>query len=119
VASLYYRHGLESHRGILTTLIDQLIPRGRDLITDAHPSVAMSLMRQGNRQLLHLNNLSGHTDTAYFDPIPFVDIGIKIRGRFSRARAVRSGQPLLLTQQGDYTGVVVPNLEEYELIELG
>jgi len=79
----------------------------------------MSLMRQGNRQLLHLNNLSGHTDTAYFDPIPFADIGIKIRGRFARARAVRSGQPLLLTQQGDYTGVVVPNLEEYELIELG
>ena len=118
-AGLYYRHGLESHRGILTTLIDQLIPGGRDLITDAHPSVAMSLMRQGNRQLLHLNNLSGHTDTAYFDPIPFADIGIKIRGRFARARAVRSGQPLLLTQQGDYTGVVVSNLEEYELIELG
>jgi len=118
-AGLYYRHGMESHRGILTSLIDKLIPGGRDLVTDAHPSVAMSLMRQGSRQLLHLNNLSGHTNTAYFDPIPFADIEIRIRGHFSRARALRSGQNLLLKQQGAYASLVLPRLEEYEVIELG
>jgi hypothetical protein len=48
----------------------------RQLRTSAHPLVEMTLMRQANRTLLHLVNLSGHSDTAYFDPLPMSGIRV-------------------------------------------
>ena len=118
IGGLYYRHSLESHRGILTNLVDRLLPDGRDLRSNVHPSVAISLMRQHQRHLVHLVNLSGHADTAYFEPLPVRSIEIEVKGSFTRARAVKAGQDLLLTKNGVYTVVQLPSMDEYELIEL-
>ncbi|MGE3692989.1 MAG: hypothetical protein AB7F98_16565 [Novosphingobium sp.] len=64
IAGHYYRYSLESHRGILTNLIDRLLPSGRDIRSNAHPLVQMTLLRQGDRHHLHLVNMSGHSNTA-------------------------------------------------------
>jgi hypothetical protein len=118
VAGLYYRHGNEGHSGILKDLIDGLLPRGRQIVTDAHPLVEMTLMRQGSRRMLHLVNLSGHADIAYFDPVPMRDIRIRVVGSYSRARAAVAGQPLEVTRKGEYGEIVLPLLEQYEVIVL-
>lgn len=118
VGGLYYRHSLESHRGILTDLVDRLLPGGRDVRSNGHPLVEITLMRQHNRHLVHLVNLSGHSDTAYFEPLPVQSIEIQVKGEFSRARAVKTAKDLIVTKNGPYAEFELSYLEEYELVEL-
>jgi len=80
--------------------------------------VAITLMRQHKRHLVHLVSLSGHADTAYFEPLPVRDIEVEIRGNFSRARAVRANELLQVSKNADFTVIKLPYLEEYEMIEL-
>src|SRR5262249_24053712 len=85
VGGLYYRHSSPGHAGLMTDLIDHLLPGGRQLKSDAHPLVEITLMRQAlrNRTLVHLVNLSGHSDTAYFPPIVMRDIAVQIAEPFT------------------------------------
>ena len=46
LGALYYRHSLPAHAGLFRDLVDRLAPR-RQIRTDAHPLVEMTLMRQG------------------------------------------------------------------------
>lgn len=118
IGSLYHLHSSQAHSGLVRDLIDHLLPRGRQLKTNAHPLVETVLMRQQGRHLLHLINLSGHSQTAYFDPVTMRDIRIEAAGAFRSARAVRGGKDLPVTHSGAYTRFTVPELEQYELIEL-
>lgn len=118
IAGHYYRHSLESHQGILTDLVDRMLPSGRDIRTNAHPLVNMTLLRQHGRRHLHLVNMSGHSDTAYFEPVPMSSIKIDVRGDYSRVRAVRAGMEIACTRRGGYTSFELPRLDEYELVEL-
>ncbi len=86
--------------------------------SDAHPLVAMTLMCQGNRQLVHFVNLSGHSQTGYFDPIPIRDVGVQVKAPFRSARAVRAGKDLAVSRQGEYASFELPSLGDYELVEL-
>jgi hypothetical protein len=99
-------------------LIDQMLPRGRQLETDAHPLVEITLMRQGDRHLVHFVNLSGHSQTAYFDPLPVQDVQVRVMGPFRSAHAVRAGMSLGVSRAGEYAAFRLPSLDEYELVEL-
>jgi len=114
---LYYKHSLPAHAGILRDLIADLMPE-RQIVTNAHPLVEMSLMRQGNRTLLHLINLSGHSQTAYFEPLPMRDIEVKLAGKFLKATAIRNRAALAVTDSGGRSRFVLPELKDYELIVL-
>jgi hypothetical protein len=123
VGGLYYRHSSQAHAGLMTDLIDHLLPRGRQLKSSAHPLVEITVMRQPARRrtLVHLVNLSGHSDTAYFDPLPMRDISIDLgpgtdtgAAGFTTARAVVAGQSLPVTG-GRF---VLPSLGAYEVIVL-
>ena len=116
---LYYQHSSMAHHALLRDLIDHLLPNGRQIKTNAHPLVEMTLMRQGDRTLLHLINLSGHSDTAYFDPVPMTDIEIQVAGRYPSVRVVRNKSQLRIPlPMNDYTRFTLPRLGRYELIEL-
>jgi hypothetical protein len=117
LGGLYYRHSLPAHAGLLRDVLARLIPQ-RQLETDAHPLVEMSLMRQGGRTLLHLINLSGHSQTAYFAPIPMGPIRVRVAGEFRSARAVRSGVELPVRVDGGHTEWSLPRLADYELVVL-
>jgi hypothetical protein len=117
LGGLYYRHSLPAHAGLLRDVLALLIPQ-RQLETDAHPLVEMSLMRQGGRTLLHLINLSGHSQTAYFAPIPMGPIRVRVAGEFRSARAVRSGVELPVRVDGGHTEWSLPRLADYELVVL-
>jgi len=118
VGGLYYRHSSAGHAGLMSDLIDHLLPQGRQLKTSAHPLVEMTLMEQPDkkRTQVHLVNLSGHSDTAYFAPIPMRDITIELAQEFRRARAVSSGKSLRVIRSGRYGRITVPQLNGYEVV---
>jgi hypothetical protein len=118
LGSLYYRHSSEAHAALVRDLIDRLLPHGRQLKTDAHPLVEITLMRQQGRDLMHFINVSGHEDTAYFQPIPAKDVRVEVKGQYRSARAVRLGRDLPLSRDGEYQHFTLPALAEYELVEL-
>jgi hypothetical protein len=118
VGGLYYRHSSQGHAGLMADVIDRLLPSGRQVRTNAHPLVQMTVMDQParHRTLVHLVNATGHSDTAYFPPLEIRDIRIELARDFSRATAVSSGSSLPVTREGRYGGFTVPRLKAYEVV---
>jgi hypothetical protein len=119
IGALYYRQSSEAHSRLLSDLVDNMLPQGRQLKSNAHPLVAITFMQQKGRRLMHFVNLSGHADTAYFRPVPMTNIQVSIRGNFRTGRALRSGQTISIRQNAGYSEFTLPSLEEYELVDLG
>ena len=115
---LYYLHSSEAHAGLMRDLIDHMLPHGRQLKTNAPPQVDITLMKQGDHHLIHLVNLSGHADTAYFKAVPMTNIEVAVEGAFRSAKAIRSGKQLAVSRQAGYSVFTVPSLDEYEMVEL-
>jgi Hypothetical glycosyl hydrolase 6 len=118
VGGLYYRHSSQGHAGLIADLIDRLLPQGRQVKTDAHPLVEMTLMEQPSRRrmLVHLVNATGHSDTAYFPPVEIRDIRIQVAGNFHRAAAVALNRALTVTEDGRYRSFTLPSLKAYEVV---
>lgn len=118
VGGLYQRHSSPAHAALVSDLLRYLQPR-RQVLTNAHPLVEMTLMRQAahGRTLLHMVNLSGHSSTAYFAPIEMRDIEVRVLGSFARARTA-AGAELRTTVADGYTRFVVGSLGAYEAIIL-
>ena len=118
IGGLYYRHSSEAHANLLSDLVDHLLPNGRQIRTNAHPLVEMTLMDQPARQrtLVHLVNGSGHHDTAYFAPIEMRDIRIELPRAVRRARAVSLGRELQVSSTNGVSSFTLPTLGAYEVI---
>ena len=118
VGQLYYRHSSEAHAGLLADLIDALLPSGRQLRTDAHPLVEITVMDQPSRKrtLVHLVNGTGHQDTAYFPPVEIRDLRIDLAREVRSARAVQLDRVLPVTTSGRYRTFTVPSFKAYEVI---
>jgi hypothetical protein len=117
LGSLYYRHSLPAHAALFRDVVAKLLPE-RQLTTDAHSLVEMSLMRQQGRTLLHLINLSGHSQTAYFAPVPMDSIRVSLAGTFKIAKTERSPATLTVHLSGGRTEFTVPRLFDYEIVVL-
>ncbi len=120
IGGLYYRYGSEAHAGLMTDLIDYLLPGTRQLITNAHPLVEITLMGQAKkgRTLVHLVNLSGHSDVSYFPAIPIQDVEISVQGEFRSARSARLDQSLNVERDGRAVRFTLPFLESYDVVVL-
>ncbi len=116
VGSLYYRLSSPGHSGLVADLIDRLLPHGRQLRTNAHPLVEITVMRQParNRTLVHFVNLSGHSQTAYFAPLEMRDIEVELAQEFRKAHAESLGQDLRVTGRR----FVLPKLGAYEVVTI-
>ena len=103
VGALYYRHSSQGHAGLMTDVIDRLLPGGRQLVTDAHPLVEMTVMDQPARRrtLVHLVNGTGHQGTGYFPPVELRNIRIELSRDVRRVRAVDLDRDLPITTSGD------------------
>ena len=104
----------------MADVIDRLLPAGRQLRTSAHPLVEITVMRQPQRDriLVHLVNVSGHADTAYFEPIEMRDIAVDLAEDFTRARATALGEALAVTRSGARGRFTLPRLGAYEVVVL-
>ena len=117
LSAMYYRQSLPAHAGLFRDIFDRLQPN-RQVRTNAHPLVEMTLMRQAGRTLLHVINLSGHSQTGYFPPIPMSNIKVELAGVFTSAKTVRSPETLALRARPGYTEFTIPRLSDYELVVL-
>jgi hypothetical protein len=115
LASLYYRLSLPAHAALFRDVFDRLEAQ-RQIRTNAHPLVEMSLMQQGGRTQLHLINLSGHSETGYFSPVPMQAIRVRLAGRFSSAKTVRAPGSLAVRVSQGYSEFTIPRLSDYELV---
>jgi Hypothetical glycosyl hydrolase 6 len=118
VGGLYYRHSSEAHRGLVADVINRLLPAGRQLTTNAHPLVEMTLREQpsAGRSLIHLVNGTGHHDTAYFPPLEIRDIRIDLPREVRRVRAVALDRVLPIEVNGRMRSFTLPRLQAYEVI---
>ena len=118
VGGLYYRHSSPGHAGLMADVIDSLLPSGRQIKTDAHPLVELTVMDQPHRQrtLVHLVNGIGHQDTAYFPPVELRDVRIELARDVRRVRAVALGVNLPVTSSGAYRSMTLPSLKAYEVL---
>ena len=117
LGALYYRVSLPSHAALFHDVVERLYPK-RQLTTNAHPLVEITLMHQGDRTLLHLINLSGHSQTGYYAPLKMSDIRIEVAGRFKTATTVRNPRPIATEMREEYTVFTIPELVDYELVVL-
>jgi hypothetical protein len=118
VGGLYYRHSSQGHAGLVADVIDSLLPNGRQLKTNAHPLVELTVMDQParSRTLVHLVNGTGHSGTAYFPPVELRGIRIDLARPFERATAASSGARLAATGSGRYRSFTLPSLGAYEVV---
>ena len=118
VGGLYYRHSSPAHAGLIADVIDRLLANGRQLRTDAHPLVEMTLMDQParGRMLLHLVNGTGHQDTAYFPPLEVRNIRIDLKREVRRVHAVDLDRDLPITTTGGLRSFTLPSLKAYEVV---
>ena len=118
VGGLYYRHSSPAHAGLIADVIDRLLVNGRQLRTDAHPLIEMTLMDQParGRTLLHLVNGTGHQDTAYFPPLEVRNIRIDLTRDVGRVRAVDLDRDLPITTTGGVRSFTLLSLKAYEVI---
>jgi hypothetical protein len=73
-------------------------------------------MRQDARTLLHLINLTGHSQTGYFPPVPMSDIHVQIDASFRSVRNIRANTKLQVRVDQGYTEFTLARLDEYELV---
>jgi hypothetical protein len=121
LGDLYYRFSAVYHSAIVGDLVDYLLlPKGRQLKTNAHPMVEMTLeqQKQQGRTLVHFVNLSGCSQTAYHPAIPMSNIQVDVAGNFSSARMVSAGRDLPITKEGGYVTFTLPSLDTYDVVVL-
>jgi hypothetical protein len=120
IDGLYYRHSSPGHAGLIADLVDYLMPSGRQLRTNAHPLVEITVMRQPKRgrTIVHFVNISGHSSTGYFSPLPMRNVLVELRGNFQRARSARLETILPTSAAGEYTKFTLPQLESYDAVVL-
>jgi len=121
IGELYYKFSNDKHRMLVSDLVNYLLPgHKRQLVTNAHPSVEMTLMRQDEkkRMVLHMINMIGHEATTFFDAVEMKNILIHVKGEFRKA-IVLDGQKTIPTKiSNGYTDFTVPLLKEYSTIFL-
>jgi hypothetical protein len=117
LARMYYRYSLPAHAGLFRDVMDHLQPQ-RQIRTNAHPLVEMTLMHQRGRTLLHLINLAGHSQTGYYAPIPMEGIRVQVAGEFKTAKTVRSPGALPVHANEGYSEFTISRLSDYELVVL-
>lgn len=120
IGDLYYRASVTPHVGLVGDLVDKLLPNGRQILTNAHPMVQLTLQRQQahDRMLVHLVNLSGAAQVAYHPTIPMNGISVGIQGNYANARLASSGRALQLKQADGYARFTIPVLDTYEVVVL-
>jgi hypothetical protein len=115
LGGLYYRESLPAHAALFKDVMDRLNPH-RQLVTNAHPLVEMTWMKQDGRQLVHLINMTGTSQTGYFPPVPMSNIHVRLAGSFTHAQSLRSPAQLPVKVSEGYTEFTIPRLNDYELV---
>lgn len=120
ISEYYKGQALTTDTEKFSDIMEAVLLKDRQIVTDAHPRVEMVFMYQPEEQrsLLHLINCSGKTQDGFRKPEIFKAINIDLAGEFSSARARVSGSDLNLSKRDGRSTLTLPILNEYEVIVL-
>lgn len=120
LGDLYYRASAVHHAALFNDVIDHLLPQERQIRTNAHPMVQITLQQQGHagRTLVHFVNLSGAAQVAYHPAIPMAGIQVDVKGSFQSARMASTGRDLCLLRTDGRTVFTLPQLDTYDVVVL-
>ena len=104
---------------LVSELIDHLLDGKRQVITDAHSLVEISLMKNAdkNATLLHLINNTGQLQGSNDGVIPLYQMNFSIRGEFKKVYWP-DGQIIPSKIEKGYTRFVVDKLDVYRFVVL-
>jgi hypothetical protein len=124
IFAAYYKHGNLAFRALVGRCLDLLLPR-RVLRTDAPSTAEVSLMRQGERHIVHIVNYHAgrrapqHVE-ALEEPVPLHDITIQVRRADpASVKLARSATTIPHDSVGGVVTVRVPRIDTHELIVFG
>jgi hypothetical protein len=119
---LYYTQSSPAHAKAFAAIRGWLVGERVAVETNAHPAVEVGIFsRSDGRYLCNLVNSSGYQGTAFFAPIPMVDISLTLNlpTLVTSAQAVRLGAGLELQKASDTEiKVRLPRLDLFESIVL-
>lgn len=118
----YEKHGNLTFRAVVGQCLKLLLPE-QILQTDAPASSEVSLMRQGNTDIVHIVNYhpgrraSGHTEVLE-EPIPLHNVNIHLQRTFktNRVKLARANTALDFQTRDGMVSVVVPRIGTHEMI---
>jgi hypothetical protein len=117
IGELYYKHSNDKHRILISDILDHLVIPWQ-IMTDAHPTVEITVMDQPKTKetMVHLINLSGHSGTAFFEAIEMEDITIEIKGEYSKAFSIDGKEEIPLEVSDNYTKFIINKLTDYIVV---
>lgn len=102
---------------LLNELIDHLIDNERQVITDAHPLLEISLMKNTDEdvQLLHLINNTGQLHGSQEQLLPMQNINFKVKGSYKKVYW-SDGKSIPSKIENGYTNFSIDRLGAYGLV---
>ncbi|MBI4024733.1 MAG: hypothetical protein HY360_07100 [Verrucomicrobia bacterium] len=113
------RFHIDAHKDLARALIRLAAGRiGLQVETDAPGSLAIEVREQKGRTLVHLVNVTSDMKRPMGQIVPLYDVPIAMRSKATRAKCLRSGQPLRLKRKGNRVCFRVPKIRDYEIVVL-
>jgi hypothetical protein len=122
IFSAYQKHGNLTFRALVGRCLDMLLPE-RAVETDAPATAEVTLMRQENRDIVHVVNYHagrrapGHVEVLE-EPVALRDVVIRMRRSAPTASVTlaHAGTSLSFNAAGGVVEVIVPRIGAYELV---
>lgn len=131
IGRVYYQTGYEQHKYLFLDLLKYLYPEvDQQVITTAHPRVELVLNEfmlnkpsvtidspfRSAGHILHAINLTGFSGNTYFEPLPILNIPLKIQLDYvpKKVWSLGSGRPIVFSYQKGYLSFKMGRLTDYD-----
>ncbi|HEY8596659.1 MAG TPA: alpha-amylase family protein [Devosiaceae bacterium] len=119
--ALYYRHGFQEHRHIISFLATRYAPPAPVVISGA-TRIELTIQKGPGHTMVHLVNFSGQSDTLYDKPVPVEGIEIGLRDippdATARALVAQCQLDAMQDRHDGYTWFRLPRLEAFEAVRI-
>ncbi|MEM7791348.1 MAG: beta-galactosidase [Verrucomicrobiota bacterium] len=116
----YHLRGNDSLREMFSDIFDHMLGGKRQIVTDAHPLIEISYMKQPekSRLLIHLINLTNQLHGSGGQLLPAGEMNFSVLGEFDSAYLAEGKTPLAIDFSEGYTRFTVPKLNQYDIVVL-
>ncbi len=120
ITAHYFKHSTLGYKHLFADYLDVLLEDRRQLYTDASGLVEFTVLKNKvkGELLLNLINLTPMLPASNSQAIPFQNIKIRIKGAYKTVELVSSKKNIKTSFDGNYTNIVLEQLDEFETIVL-
>jgi hypothetical protein len=120
IGAQYNWKGNNAHRALFLATLDNLLEVERTLVTDASPLVEMTQMinRNGAFEWIGMINHSGQVGNSFREPVEIFNSTIRFKPQkpVKEIFSIRSGERLKFKQNDGWVEVLVPKLDDFEMV---